>query len=110
MEDEALKELTALINQDFEPVPVDDIISEERLLELLSQQMDWMIEHRLEQLMSMMYRLDIDERKVARALSPSGPEAPALALARLVLERQKQRIFTKRHYKQSFPKDWDWDE
>jgi hypothetical protein len=110
MKDEALHELAALINQDFEPVPIDEIISEERLLELLSLQLEWMIEHRLEHLMSMMYRLDIDERNVASALSPAGPEPPALALARLVLNRQKQRIFTKRHYKQSFPEQWNWDE
>jgi len=38
-------------------------------------------------------------------LSPSSPEPANAALARLVLERQKQRIFTKRYYKQSKPDD-----
>ena len=67
-----------------------------------------MIDYQLEMLLSLMYRLDVDERKVAAALSPLAPELPAIAIARLVLERQKQRIFTKQKYKQET--NWDWEE
>ncbi|MBP8238385.1 MAG: hypothetical protein KAX50_00315 [Saprospiraceae bacterium] len=111
MEEESsdLQQLTALVAQDFDPVLLEEAVSEERLLELLSDQVAWLIEHRLEYLMSLMYRLDVDELKVDRALSPAGEEPAHIALARLILDRQRQRVFTKKHYRQQFPDNWDWD-
>lgn len=111
MEEESsdLQQLTALVAQDFDPVPLQEAVSEERLLELLSEQVAWLIEHRLEYLMSLMYRLDVDERKVDRALSPASEEPAHIALAKLILDRQRQRAFTKKHYRQQFPDNWNWD-
>jgi hypothetical protein len=110
MEKETLEQLSALVAQDFEPVTEEPVISEEQLLEALAERVEWMIEHRLEYLMSLMYRMDVDERKVDFALSPLAPEPAHLALARLILERQKQRVFTRQHYKQSYPDKWDWED
>jgi hypothetical protein len=105
-----LQQLRALVAQDFDPVPLEEAVSEERLLELLSEQVAWLIEHRLEYLMSLMYRLDVDERKVDRALSPAAEEPAHTALAKLILDRQRQRAFTKKHYRQQFPDNWNWDD
>ncbi len=110
MDTQDIQQLTALVAQDFDPAPLEQVMTEEQLLELLSEQVAWMIEHRLEYLMSLMYRLDVDERKVDRALSPIAEEPAHLALAKLILERQKQRVFTKRHYKQQHPENWDWED
>jgi len=71
----------------------------EELLQILADRMDEMLQLQIEYLFSMMYRLDIDERKVHFALSPIAPEPANLGLARLILERQKQRAYTKMHYK-----------
>ncbi len=108
MEKKELEQLTALVAQDFEPAQTGDILTEEQLLDMLSEQIAWMIEHRLEYLMSLMYRLDVDERKVDRALSPLSEEPAHIALAKLVLERQRQRVFTKGHYKQEDLGMWEW--
>ena len=89
-----------LIVRDFELEPQDKILTEEELLGLLSDILAEMIERRLEFLLSLMYRLDIDEKKVHFALSPFCEEPANIALARLILERQKQRAFTKQYYKQ----------
>ena len=88
-----------LIVRDFELEVKDDLLTEEELFDLLADQVAYMIQYRLEFLLSLMYRLDIDEAKVNFALSPFCEEPANLAIARLVLERQKQRVFTKRHYK-----------
>ena len=88
-----------LIVRDFELEEKSDIISEEELFDMLADQVAYMIEHRLEFLLSLMYRLDIEEAKVNFALSPFCEEPANVAIARLVLERQKQRAFTKQHYK-----------
>jgi len=105
MKQEDLREATQLIARDFELEAPQEQFSEEELFDLLCDVIAEMIEHRLEFLLSLMYRLDVNEQKVDAALSPSSPEPANAALARLVLERQKQRIFTKRYYKQSKPDD-----
>ena len=91
----------SLISKDFElTTDSSDITTEEELLQILADRMDEMLQHQIEYLFSMMYRLDIDEDKVHFALSPIAPEAANIGLAKLILDRQKQRAYTKMHYKQ----------
>lgn len=98
-----------LIARDFELEPIDDSeqITEEELLRVLSNRIAYMIEYQLEFLLSLMYRLDVSEQKVSDALSPGAPEPANIGLARLVIERQKQRAFTKQFYKQEKLEDLD---
>lgn len=109
MEKEQIKLTTDLIRRDFEIETPEEQFSEEELLRVLANQVAYMIEYKLEVLLSLMYRLDIPEDKVHFALSPQSSEAPNVALAKLVLERQKQRAYTKMKYK---PEDlgdgWTW--
>lgn len=100
MDKDKLASTTELIVRDFDLEPQEKALTEEELLQLLSDIVAEMIERRLEFLLSLMYRLDIDEKKVHFALSPFCEEPANIALARLILERQKQRAFTKEHYKQ----------
>lgn len=101
---------SALIRRDFELEANGELITEEELLRLLANQIAYMIEYQLELLLSLMYRLDIPEDKVHLALSPRSAEAPNVALAKLVIARQKQRAYTKLKYK---PEDlgdgWSWE-
>lgn len=110
MEEQNLQQTAALIKRDFELDASTEMLSEEELLQLLADQIAYMIDHRLEFLLSLMYRLDIGERQVNAALSPFAEAPPNLGLARLVLERQKQRIVTKQYYKQQNPNHWNWEE
>ena len=100
MDKKDIEVTAALITRDFELESATEGITEEELFHLLANQVAYMIEYRLEFLLSLMYRLDIDERKVNEALSPENEVPANVALARLVLDRQKQRVFTKRFYKQ----------
>ena len=88
--------------------------TEQELFDLLADRIAYMIEHQLEMLLSLMYRLDIDERKINLALSPQrgdiNPEPANIALAHLVMERQKERIATKKQYKQQNTDNWLWEE
>jgi hypothetical protein len=72
-------------------------MSEAEVFDLLANRIAWLIEHRMEWLLSLMYRMDVNEAKVSAALHPLAPEPANVGLARLVLERQKQRAFTKQH-------------
>ncbi len=105
------KQSTALIVQKFELESTDEKLSEEELFDLLADQIAYMIEYRMEFLLSLMYRLDVDEAKINFALSPFCQDPANVALAKLVLERQKQRMHTKRTFKpEDFQdgEDWEW--
>ncbi len=89
--------LTALVARNFE-LELDEPFAEAQLLEVLADRIAWLVEHNPEYLFSLLYRNDVEERKIEEALSPANPEPANIALARLVLERQKQRLETRRRY------------
>lgn len=88
-----------LIIKDFELMPPDaDAPSEEALFEMLCDRISYLIEHNMEYLMSLLYRNDVLEHKIHDALSPMNPDPANVALAKLVMERQRQRLETKKKY------------
>ena len=99
MSDNALEQTTALIRTPFElesaPAPAD----EAELLALLAERIEEMLQRRPDYLMSLLYRLDVLEEKIRPVIHPSALEPPHVGLARLVLERQKQRAETKLNIK-----------
>ncbi len=76
-------------------------LGEEELLQLLADQVAYYLEHRLEFLLSTLYRMDVSEKKINAALSLDSTEPANITIAKLILERQKQRVFTKQFYKQA---------
>lgn len=88
-----------LITKNFELEVPDEPISDERLFDILADQIAYMIEFRMEYLLSLLYRNDVLEHKINEALSPANEDPPNIALAKLVMERQKQRVATKKAYK-----------
>ncbi|WP_020538260.1 hypothetical protein [Lewinella cohaerens] len=105
---EANRQLATLLRQDF---AIDQIeaSSEEDLLRMLVDHLDFLIDKRMEWLLSLMYRMDIDEAKVQAALLPTATEPANIGLARLIIERQKRRIYTKQHYRpEDLGKEWEW--
>lgn len=82
---------------DFEIVPQNEQqFDEAEVLEMLTKQIAWMLETKTEFLFSLLYRLDVDERLVRRAMDPTAEIPAAEGLARLVFDRQKARLKTKR--------------
>ncbi len=105
----ANNETTALILRDFELSDPNKEMTELELLDYLASAIDYMIEHKLDFLLSLLYRLDVSERKINEALLPGKEETANIALAKLVLERQKLRVATKRAYREKNPSSWDWE-
>ncbi|MEM6966993.1 MAG: hypothetical protein AAF573_19685 [Bacteroidota bacterium] len=107
MEKDLTAKTTALIVRDFEMVIGDKKPTEQELFDMLCNQVAYMMEYRLDFLLSLMYRLDIDEHKINQALSPKALIAPNVGLAHLILERQKLRIKIKEEYGKTELKDWE---
>ncbi len=105
MDNKLTQYTTDLIQKDFGLELGDQTVDEENLLALLSDAVAHMIEYRLDFLLSLLYRLDVDEKKINMALSPLSGEPANVALARLILDRQKQRMHTKKHYGSVPPED-----
>ncbi len=98
-EDQLIQQTSALVNGSFDlPVPKNPL-SEAELVQVLAERIGEMLEHTPEQLMSLLYRLDVLEEKIWPVMRPDAPEPANIGLARLVVERQKQRIATKRSIK-----------
>ena len=74
-------------------------LDEAEFLQHLADAIDYWMQHRMERLMSLCYTLDVDEAAVAQAFHPAAPEPANVGLAKLLYERQKQRIHTKRTVK-----------
>lgn len=88
-----------LLIKDFELASPDaDAPSEEMLFQMLCDRISYLIEHNMEYLMSLLYRNDVLEHKILDALSPGNPDPANVALAKLVMERQRQRLATKKQY------------
>jgi hypothetical protein len=104
MEDDnkALLVMTSgLVKKDFElSVVEDNFITEEALEKALAERIFEMIEHDLEHLFSILYRLDVNERKVHAALQPNNYIPGNIAVARLIIARQKEKAATRLKYKQ----------
>ncbi len=79
---------------------------DEEVAKFLALRIDQLMRSNFESLMSMMYRLDISESKIRKVLSPGNPDPPSLGLAKLIIERQKQRNITKKLYKSDPLPDW----
>jgi hypothetical protein len=106
---EETNETTALILRDFELVAPKETMTEADMIEYLSDAIAYMLEHKTDFLFSLLYRLDVAEEKINAALSLYCPDPANVALAKLVWERQKQRIATKRAFRTQNPTNWDWD-
>ncbi len=105
------KKETSIIVRNFELETNKESLSEEELLGLLTEQVAYMIEYKMDYLLSLLYRLDVLEHKINHALSPVAIDMPAVGLAKLILERQKQRVATKEQYKQKTDDElegWEW--
>jgi hypothetical protein len=71
---------------------------EEELLQLLQRHIAWLLDEKPERLMQIFYRLDVSETKVRQVLREKPDGEWALELARLVVEREKIRLYWREKY------------
>ncbi|MBK9336599.1 MAG: hypothetical protein IPM98_08390 [Lewinellaceae bacterium] len=111
MSDDLLQQTTDLLREPFELENTPPPAGEAELLALIADRVADMLEKQPEYLMSLLYRLDVLEKKIHPVMHPNAPEPANWGLARLILERQKQRAETKRTIKPKPLEDmegWEW--
>lgn len=86
-----------------------DSESEAELLRHITDRVEYFLQHDRGLLLSYMYRLDIEERDIEKALQEQEDEPVAETLARLIWQRQLKRVETKKKYGSPPPLDEDWE-
>ncbi len=96
MQDDHFKDAADIIRRELLPeegvTPDDETV----LLAMIERRVAELFEHQPEYLMSLLYRLDVLEEKIVPVMRGQSAEPIPLALARLIMERQKQRVETRR--------------
>lgn len=93
------KEIYALIQKELslsDDAPAD----EKALLEVISNRVIQLMHEDIGLLLSYLYRLDVKEAKVDYILNKQVVIPAHMGIAQLILDRQKQRVLTKKTYDQ----------
>lgn len=82
----------------------------EALLRELEAHLNWMILHRFDALVQVLYRMDVDERKLRGMLHEGSNTDAARIIADLMVERQLQKIRTRQAFRRDtdIPEDEKW--
>lgn len=75
----------------------------ESLLEALTRRVDYLLAHDYERLLHGMYLIDVSEERFDQALDPAGVEIPPRAVAKLILERELEKLESRRRYSRASP-------
>lgn len=83
----------------------ESILDEPALLDLFTKRVEELMQDDIGLLLSSLYRLDVEEYKIQRALR--SPEvAPARGIAKLIIDRQKEKIRTRKEYSSGKKGEW----
>ena len=88
----------------------DQTLSDDEMIEILAEKVQNYLDCDINLLMSYLYRLDVLEHKIKKALTNAGNEPGNYILARLIWERQKQRLETKKTtiVDSAIDAEWKW--
>jgi len=98
------EELQSLIAHSFD-LDFPELVSREKIIEALSWRVDQLIAGNPDQLFSMLYRLDISERRIKEAMASE--EEVTKKIAALIYERQLEKIISRQHFRSSGPPEDD---
>jgi len=91
--------LISIINSEMDlALPPDTAFNEMRLK--LQSAIDSMISNDFQKLVGILYRVDVNERKLKYLLQENVGEDAAVIIADLIIERQLEKIKTRQRYKQ----------
>ncbi len=97
----------SLISQDLNlDLPLDEV-SIDKILHLLGQRVEYLLENDKDLLLSYLYRLDISMKKINNVLKVKTIIPPHQSLAVLIFQRQLERVRTKRSIKVEPIKGWE---
>lgn len=92
------KNLIAAIRESLE-VDLQESLSMDELKKLLADYINPLISNNFHKLISILYRVDINESKLKKLLTDNPAQDAGIIIAELIIERQLQKIKTKKENK-----------
>jgi hypothetical protein len=92
-------ELVQQVNKEL-AITISENISLEELHSQLAIHINQLILHHFEQLVSLLYRIDVSEAKIKSLLSRQSNENAGNIIATLIIERQVEKIKSRRQFRQ----------
>ena len=83
------------------PLETAENISLDELKKKLATHINNLINHDFEKLISLLYRVDVSERKLKTLLRENKNEDAGTLIAELIIERQLQKIKTRKEFSQN---------
>ena len=78
----------------------------ERLLFVLTNQVKYLMDHNIERLKWILYRIDVPERDLMQALGSTAGEEPERIIAKMIIERQVEKARVRQQYSSGETPDW----
>lgn len=82
-----------------EPQDVEKFDDLEELRAWLKENIEWLLDNDFERLLGILYRIDVSEVKIRRLIEQNEGENAALIIADLIIERQAQKVASRKKYK-----------
>ena len=90
-------ELIEILNTELD-VQLPALISTESLQEKLTSYIDHLIQNDFQKLVLILYKVDVDERKLKTLLKNNETENASEIIAKLIMERELQKIKSRREF------------
>jgi hypothetical protein len=97
-----IEDLNRAYGWELNPTPAD---AQEALETMLAEKVNGMIRENFDQLLQLLYRIDINEQRLRRLLVENEGEDAGRIIARLIMERQWEKMESRRQFRQDKPTD-----
>ena len=101
-------EIYQQVHQDIQLDSQEENLDMDELLRIITKRVEQLLDQDPNLLFSYLYRLDVLEKDLKIALSGVTGKNPIDFMAELILQRQKDRVETKKKYKQKPIEGWEW--
>ena len=89
---------------------VPESVTEDELILLLSTKINDLIQNDFSSLLTLLYRIDVDELKLKMMLQQNPDSDAGLLIAQMVLDRQKQKQASRKQFREDQHKTGDTEE
>lgn len=104
---ENFHDIAAALHRSYELVPCyESIESIDELRHALAERITHLLATQPEKLMNILYRFDVNEKKIHEVFTTVFPFDIPLKVADLIIERQYQKLLTRRLYSSGKPDFW----
>lgn len=88
-----------MLAKHFADDEISNISQEDVLRKLLSEKIVYLMLHDMEKLLAILYRIDVNEKKVKEAFAYNEAQKIAPRLAELIIERELQKAHSREEYR-----------